>query len=529
MIARSLLCLGILLAITAPARAQKPPAFVGAVQMEEDWRTSGAAAADVDADGRLDLVIASIERGDETHRRLAIHLRRETGFSPQADRIIDLQPEITAFAVGDFSSDPGLEVALLSGSLVAVWRPNEKGAARFRDRFRCRFLYQAPRNGAVFAYQKAVIDIDGDGLDDLLLPEPDGHRAVLQRRGEKGTNWETSRVLSLPPRRVPASDEEKLDLARVRKRARFWEKLPEFEKARTGAIPRAPLVAVEDVTSKAQLIDFDGDGRRDLVARDPFELMIWSAPGAGAGGDPDRRFEAPVVADRSRATDLAYGSHFLDLDGDSRCDAVIFASDRRADDPRTQVLIFLQSEQRNGSASPLFGDKGIPAQLLVLAGFTGGAHFRDIDGDGRPDLAMGALRPDIIDSLRGQAKDVTEVEFYVYLNNGRGFSKAPDLKRELELEIQGLRGLAGGFVARFCGDFTGDGTAELVVRDREERLRVYWTRKDRSGNLSIFDKPLWEFRIDKDAQLEEIDATANEKAGLLVVDSAQVLMLRFAE
>ncbi|MCB9832618.1 MAG: hypothetical protein H6807_09090 [Planctomycetes bacterium] len=519
------------LVLATSLAAQKPPAFVGAVQMPEGWKPCATETADVDGDGRLDLVIASLRRANETERRLGIHLRRDQGFSPTADFEVELQPDVTAFALGDFSGDPGLEVALFGGNLVAIWRPREKGAARFRDRFPARFLYQVPRNGVVVVGNDWVEDLDGDGLVDLLLPEPGGFRCALQRRDQEGlTQWQAERHFSLPAQRLPRSDAEREHLARERKSARLLDRVPEFEEARSGQAARAPLVEILDETARPWIVDFDGDGKLDVVARGAFEVFVWSDVARRAGGDPDLRFEAPVVADRSRATDIAYGSHFRRLDGDRLCDAVVFASDHRADEPRTQVLIYHQDAQRNGAASPLFGDKGLPAQLLVLAGFTGGAHFKDVDGDGQVDLALGVLRPDVIDGLRGQLKDVADVDLYLFRNEGDSFSRNPDLKRSIEIEVKGLSSLTHGLQARFTDDYSGDGTAELVVRDREERLRVYWTRKDRrTGALSIFDQPLWEFAIDEDADLMTFSATKTEGAGIVVIEPGQVLMLRFKE
>jgi hypothetical protein len=145
----------------------------------------------------------------------------------------------------------------------------------------------------------------------------------------------------------------------------------------------------------------------------------------------------PVAVDRQRMLDVSYSAYALDLDRDKRFDCVISVGDKRSDDVRTQILVFLERAVRPGD-DPLFGKGGTPAQVLVLDGFARPLEIVDVDGDGLPDLVAGAIRPNLIDGIRAAASERIDAELYVYLNTKSGFSKRPDLSTKLSIQAGGL-------------------------------------------------------------------------------------------
>jgi hypothetical protein len=150
----------------------------------------------------------------------------------------------------------------------------------------------------------------------------------------------------------------------------------------------------------------------------------------------------------------------------------------------------------------------------------------DLDGDKFPELVLRAVRPDLIDQLRSASSKSIDAELYIYRNRRGSLSRQPDVswKRTIPLERFQL-------TAEFCGDLTGDGLCELLVRDEPEKLRVMFLRSQGSGDKStwtLFDKPLWETSIQEDAEVELVPPRAGEaKPSVFVIESGQVLFVRF--
>jgi hypothetical protein len=202
----------------------------------------------------------------------------------------------------------------------------------------------------------------------------------------------------------------------------------------------------------------------------------------------------PVVVDRQRQLDVSYTARALDLDQDQRFDCVISAGDKRSDEVRTQVLVFLQRFVKAGE-DPLFGKGGVPAQVLVLDGFARPLAVEDVDGDGLPDLVAGSVKPNLIDSVRAAASERIDAELYVYRNTKVGFSKRPDLTHTLSIQAGGL-----DFTARFLGDVTGDGVSEFVERADKDKLRMHLVKKTREG-LTLIDKPIFEMALSEKSRV----------------------------
>ena len=503
------------------------------VQFADDEVVRNALLADLDGDGRRDLVICTSREGEEQpSRRLQIHLTSTAGdldgaaFHAAPDHVLEVTPDVQAYAVGDVHPDAGSEIVLFTPRGAFAWRPRAKDE---KDSFvllaRAEYLWQLAPLRHLPEWPSGVRDVDADGLDDLMLPTPDGYLVAFQRRTAASGAADFSsqsflrvapNLLERPPSLTVSGSEAGAHSGMSGGRFEFGVQM-----RRSEGEERGPLLSVHERLPAPQLVDWDADGDLDFWAQGNEQLHVWiqAVPGH-FDTDPTLRLELPVKLDTARQLDVSFSSHALQLDEDGQGDCVVFAGDKRSDKVRTQVLVYGRQADA-GDRAPLFGPDGLPRQLIVIAGFAGYPDFDDVDGDGLADLVVGSFRPDLIDQIRSASSKRLDLELYVYLNRGGVFSKRPDLTHKLavSLEDSGLR-------FRFLGDITGDAVSELFVRDKPGRVRALYARK-RGDNWNVFDKPVWELAVDDDADLVLQPGARGQPPELLVVERSQVLHVRF--
>jgi hypothetical protein len=494
-------------AVLAQAAREQPFARLSIVPASPGFVIDEVLSFDFDQDGAADVVYASHAAGASgSVRRIAVHLRRARTpvFEARPDHVLDTTPDVVAFAVADVHRDAGCELVLFGARAAFAWRPHAAEAERFVKLAACEFLWQFPDPLALFAWQAGIVDLDVDGLSDLLLPGPGGQRLAFQRRvGDEPARFDPPVDLRLPaepPVDAPdGSGTTHVSRKGGTRRVAIDSGALGFELGGQ-ALVREPLVRIDESVPAAQCVDWDADGDLDVLALGPRMLHVFVQPAPGSF-DPSARLalESPVVRDRARTLDVSYVARALDVDGDRRGDCVIFAGDQRAEDVRTQVLVFLQgavAAQTSGKPGPpLFGARGIPAQVLVLDGFARPLRAQDVDGDGRDDLIVATIEPDLLDTLRNASSDRVAVQLYVYKAGKRGFSPRPDLFHDVALRLEDL-----DYALDFIGDLTGDGTSELLERTDERRFSIRMTRRTREG-LAIAEKPLYELAIEPAARL----------------------------
>ncbi len=501
---------------------------VTTVQLPAGERVRDARTADLDGDGRMDLVVLAA-RGEDFERELRIHRGRdgEPTFAQAPDHVLALTPDAVGFALGDVHADPGNEVVLFTARGAFAWRPAAKEGERYVRLGAASFLWQLPDPDGLLAWQPGVRDLDGGGLDDLLLPEPMGFRLLYQARAADGTaSFPREEVLRVPPaelvlerRRAIRTEDGATQDAEGQRKRRFELSIGGRGDVADVSYWAGPLLTIDDRTPAPQLFDWDGDGDLDLFVQTPRLLLVWRRGADGFDEDPSLRFDLPVEVDRGRRLDISYHAALAHLDDDRRVDCVIFAGDKRSTDVRTQVLVFAQDV--SAEDSPLFGEEGRPSQVLVLAGFAGVPRLLDVNGDRRDDLVVGSIRPDLFDTITGAASDGIDAEFYVYLNRGGAFSRRPDLTATVRISTE--REFRS--TVRFVGDVSGDGVQELLLREDAEKLALHLVRA-RDDGLQLFERPLWELAVHEEARLK-FAPRPDGPNDLLVLEREQVLHVRF--
>ena len=443
---------------------------------------------DLNLDGQRDLVLIAWTPARRRARELRAHFARDTQadsgrFSSEPDLFLELPQDVIAVSFADVHPDAGREVLLTGPRAVFLWRPHAPDEAS-RVQLFCQHesLWQIPDHQEALLGANTVVDLDGNGLEDLLLPEAGGWRVVHQELVDQERRFDPETRLRLP-----------IDAEREDARARFGR---EGRDEASGVVTESnsdgtevslglgsqdgwptTLASASQSLPALQAHDFDGDGDLDLMALTRWELWVWIQESAGTWTPaPSQRFPSPVERDDARRFDVSFSAHAGMFDGDPKVDVVFVAGDKRSKDARTQVLLF---DQKEGS---LFGERGVPSSLVVIPGYAGDPSLVDLDGDGSRDFVATVFRPDALDAVRSAASGRIDLELRAYRNQDGQLGRKPVLQEQLSLDVEAEE---AGYFARFIGDVNGDGSSDLLLRESPGRL-VIRTLK-RKGNGFVLD------------------------------------------
>jgi hypothetical protein len=436
-------------------------------------------SADVDGDGRKDLVVFLvygewIEIGDDRmegliyvtevvpslidRREIRVWLARPDGSYQPLPAPLPLPTSVIAAEPGP----PGMPVLLLTDDGLAALRLDpDSRALRIEPR-----IADPPvaAGASTFLPGKLgiVADLDGDETLDVLLPAREGPAVYLGT--PSGLAPEPAARLALPGDRRTAG------------------KRP----GRSYPLPRVEDVDGDDVPD---LIVFGRDRRGDQI------LSVLRGSGAGKFSEP-RAVDLPVAGvrvvqvpqpdekdgERDSDRELAW---FGDLDGDGRAELVTReevdtgkSELKQAKRPtlryRFHHLRDLVPEAQAYRTVEVVGHAfDFEDDLFDIAA------FQDLDADGRKDLVTVTLDFSVFQILKIMAtKRLTlGLEFHVYRHQPDGnFTEVPDLDLTEKLKID-LKDLRVGRFAQFAGDFDGDGRADFVHLGRGKVVTVHRGRE----------------------------------------------------
>jgi len=323
------------------------------------------------------------------------------------------------------------------------------------------------RTRSFYTSLSLVHDLNGDGIEDLLLPSRDGLTVY------PGT-----------PTGLSAEPSDRIELS-----------------SRSPSVGRALQIRYP----RPEVRDVNGDGVGDLLfaaglgpgGSDHVEIMLGSREGVfrplreEAGDCHDRRTDVRIAVDEPDAypwpRDLVT---VRDLDGDGRAEAVFGVEKSRGDSMRKELkdakrpiqdyAFHRMNEDLDIAADPYFEMEIVGHTLdagdVEEADFPFWIQqFQDLDGDGREDLVTLTLDFSIFQVLRilVTKRISVGVDFHVYCQSDEGrFREVSglDLSEKLKFDLNNLK--LGRF-AQFAGDFDGDGRNDFVHLGRGKSVTIH--------------------------------------------------------
>lgn len=436
------------LAAASVATGQNDPA-TSSIQVPATTVVTGVLATDVDGDGLTDLVLACRDSAAQ-RRELRLHLRKASqpcfGNEPSKPPL-PIEKDVIAFTYADCDPSPGRELVLLTTDRCVAVVPQPEGEPRYVPLFAPQLVWPAPELSAVLPLPRACGDFDGDGRDDLLVPEPDG--ALLHRHGRAANDAQHLRLpawrstLAAAGTGGPASvGDNRLNL-----QLSFADEDPEG----TAPRDRGPLLSLRTRAPQFRSLDRDGDGKRDLVALRNGQLWTWLQTANGDFAAPTA-VEMPLPGDRLALFDPAFDVQLARVDADARPDLVLTTSARQQDEIEVRIDLFRTRADGSWPAKP---DRRLRMQTLAKA-----PQLVDADGDGHLDLVALTMRTDRLKGLTGDAPTALEVQLNVFRGNGETFATPAATTQLLQLPIDGGRS-RGPFLEVLAGNAGAAGTVLL--------------------------------------------------------------------
>jgi hypothetical protein len=432
-------------------------------------------SADVDGDGRRDLVVVvAYNQWDEIaitesstmddiqglvetmtivpavmdRREVRVYRARPDG-SYEAPRSLALPLSVLTMEAGP----PGTPVVALTDAGASVLRLDPGGALRLEP-----WIADPPvmaGTGNFLGDLGLSRDVNGDRVPDLLLPARDGLAVYLGRPEGKGLARRAASRLPVPGEAYRSAG----DLER-----------------------RYPLPLVQDVT---------GDGRPDLLFRDPVKRWrsVWVARNGGQGrflpavgvalGTGEPRGPNPVWMGDLEGNGLAEVVLRQSLDNPKR--GGLRQEMEKARQPRSRItfrrlsrdLVPEKAAYRTFDVTG-WGFEAEESDVELPGG------FRDLNGDGRPDLVTVTMDVGVAKILGSLATKRLTVglDFHVWCQQKDGAFrpvKGLDLSGSFRADLDDLR---ISQLSLFSGDFDGDGRADFVQLGRGKRVTVHRGRPD---------------------------------------------------
>jgi hypothetical protein len=433
--ARGLLQLIFATCLATPAPADESTAPFERLTGPGPGRTALAEIADLDGDGRGDVVTASFTKLPPNQlRKLRVHFQREDGSLAEAPDWVAPLPDGAAAYDFVLTTSGAEEMLFLRRDRVTFLSLVGRVPAWRDVRLPGTTLAVAPDERGIDRLRLAR---DGLAASPLLVVPGFGEIFVARLGGEPVARLATQSRANffVPPRPGLLISDNEVDL--------YFDH---------------PRIDVADV---------GGDGRGDLVVSNRHEVLVFT--GREAGGFPEKPDQRHVLRRLSEADHVrASGSARVearDWNGDGRADLLVSATEGGILRAHTRTTLHVN---RSGTWDVRKAD-----QSFEVDGGWAATAFEDLDGDARPDFVEVRLSLQTLELVEILLTRSIDPELRVYrTGQAAPFEAKPAITRTIELDVSFETQRTVGFLPSLR-DLNSDGRLDLIAPSAGNLLEIH--------------------------------------------------------
>ncbi len=445
----------------------------------------GLVTEDLDGDGLKDILIIHRKglEPDETRWISVFWHRRDGGFSTGADQSWELDSAAVILDTGDVSEESGQEICYLAAGGVFYYAlASKQYSTRPIPLFSTRGMAVFPSRRRIPVINFAR-DWNGDGLDEVAVFKFEG--LTIYAADSTGRFTDENRIM--------------VELDTRMSRVAYWTE----DDLMSGLSAR---YLVPDV----RLVDYNGDGRKDLVAarQDRVVISLMGEDGHfSAYPDEDVYFDVRTQREKIDANaDLS--TVVADLNNDNRADAIVTKQTSKGlSSFRGVINIFYAREEGYSTKQD---------QVIVSEGTASSRTFiRDVNGDGKLDMILPSVKISIASIIRFLITRSLPINFNIFLlNEDNEFPDRPDFTKEVKLKID-LSGESDSQAIDLDGDYNGDMRKDFVFATDEDELSIYLGITG-DGDRLFSKKPVAKVNADAFGELSSPDLNGDGYSDMVI-------------